>query len=71
MSDGTEASPPLSSREKECLFHLAQGMTTARLAEALGISEKTAEKHITSARKKIGAKTREHAVAIAIRHNLF
>ena len=70
MSNEEEKPPQLSSREKECLLHLARGLRVQELASSLGISAKTAEKQIASARKKIGAATREQAIAIAISKNL-
>lgn len=45
-------------------------MSVQGLAHELGISPRTVEKHITSARKKIGAATREQAVVIAVTRNL-
>lgn len=62
--------PALSDREKQCLTYLALGMRLQELADKMGISSRTAEKQIACARKKIGASTREQAVAIAIRLNL-
>ena len=68
-----DTSPPplaLSPREKQCLLHLARGLRVDAVAEAMGTTPKTVEKQIASARAKLGAATREHAVAIAIRNNL-
>ena len=62
--------PPLSPRERQCLIHLAQGLRVNAMAEALGTDPKTVEKQIASARSKLGAATREQAVAIAISNNL-
>ena len=70
MTDSQPAFLPLSNREKQCLTYLAQGMRLQELANKIGVSTKTAEKQITAARKKLGASTREHAVAIAVGNNL-
>ena len=56
---------PLSLREIEVLRLLAAGDRPARIAALLDISEKTVEFHIGNARAKLGARTRDQAVAIA------
>ncbi|EME69051.1 LuxR family transcriptional regulator [Paramagnetospirillum caucaseum] len=66
MNDGQADIPSLTPREKQCLTHLALGLRVQELADRIGISTKTAEKQIASARKKLGAATRDQAVAIAI-----
>lgn len=70
MNENARDFPPLSSREKECLRHLARGMTVEEIAGTVGVSKKSAEKYIQKAREKTGAATREQAVAIAIKHNI-
>lgn len=62
--------PNLSPREKQCLVFLAKGLRVDAVAEAMGVTAKTVEKQIASARAKLGAATREQAIAIAIRNNL-
>lgn len=59
--------PGLSPRETQALRLLAGGMMNARIADAMGISEAMVAKHLTSARRKLDAKTREEAVARAVR----
>lgn len=59
-------SPMLSDRERQCLKLLAQGLRVQDLANEMGTTAKTVEKQIASARKKLGAATREHAIVIAI-----
>ncbi len=61
---------PLSPREQEVLSLLAHGFLNARIAQKLGVAEVTVRAHLISARKKLGAVTREQAVAIAIRDHL-
>ncbi|MCP4526124.1 MAG: hypothetical protein GY833_09470 [Aestuariibacter sp.] len=54
---------PLSAREKECLLWLSSGLRPQQIAYRLDISPKTVEKHIASARSKLGADTVAQAVA--------
>ena len=61
---------PLSAREREVLLWLSTGLRTARIADRMGIREVTVTKHLTSARRKLGARTREQALAIAVRDGL-
>ena len=63
----TRRSSDLTDREREVLSELAAGLTTEEAAEALHVSPHTVRSRIKSALKKMGAKTREQAVAIAIR----
>lgn len=58
----------LSQREAECLSLLAQGLRTQRIAERMAISPATVEFHFKNARRKLGAHTREHALAISVRN---
>ena len=61
------AGPPiLSPRERECLSWLAGGCRNARIADRMGITVPTVEMHLASARRKLGAATREQALAQAI-----
>lgn len=59
--------PDLSPREAQALRLLAGGMMNARIADMMGISEAMVAKHLRSARRKMDAKTREEAVATAVR----
>lgn len=64
--------PPvaLSTRERDCLMWCAEGARNAAIADRLGISDSTVEFHLRNARRKLNARTREHAVALAIRQEL-
>ncbi|MFT3864452.1 MAG: helix-turn-helix transcriptional regulator [Solirubrobacterales bacterium] len=53
----------LTSREAEVIGLLARGRSNADLAGALGISTRTAEKHVQNAFVKLGVKTRSQAAA--------
>ena len=54
-------------REKDVLRYLAAGLRNDAIASKLGIAEITVRMHITSARRKLGAATREQAIALAMR----
>lgn len=56
----------LSGRERDVLAYLAQGMMTAKIAQKLGLADVTVNKHFNSAKKRLGAATREQALAIAM-----
>jgi len=60
----------LSKREREVLQWAAEGKTEWEIGVILGLSEHTADKFIRSARAKLGATNRTHAVAQAIRMRL-
>ena len=70
MADSASARYSLTRRERQCLSYLAKGLRLEEAAEAMGVSRKTAEKQLASAKSKLSANTREHAVAIAIQNNL-
>lgn len=56
----------LSPRERECLLWLSAGLRVAKIAHRLGLSEAAVTLYIRNARRKLGARTREQAVARAI-----
>ncbi len=56
----------LSPRERECLLWLAKGLRNDRIAERMGVSRPTVEMHLAHARRKLGAATREQALAKAV-----
>jgi DNA-binding CsgD family transcriptional regulator len=72
-SDGTRTSGSrnLSPRERQCLELLAHGQSNSEIAGSLGIRLPTVALHLASARRKLGAITREHAIALAITRGLF
>ena len=57
----------LSSREREVLDLLAQGLTGEEAARRLFLSPETVRTHVRNAMEKLEASTRTHAVAIALR----
>lgn len=56
----------LSPRERECIGLLCRGMSLGEISKALGLAVPTVAMHLKRARERISARTREHAVAIAI-----
>lgn len=63
---GQSPLPHLSPREGECLLHLASGLRTKEISHKLKVSDATVAFHIQNAKRKLGAETREQAVAKAI-----
>jgi DNA-binding NarL/FixJ family response regulator len=55
----------LTPREREVLALLARGASNRAIAEALVISEKTVEVHVSNILGKLGATSRTHAAALA------
>jgi DNA-binding NarL/FixJ family response regulator len=51
----------LSSRELEVLSHLADGLTDREIAEALMISPRTVETHVSNVLRKLGVRNRAEA----------
>jgi LuxR family quorum sensing-dependent transcriptional regulator len=60
----------VTPREVECLKWAAEGKTEWEISEILSISQHTADKHLSNARRKLGAANRAQAVANAIRWGL-
>jgi DNA-binding CsgD family transcriptional regulator len=60
----------LTEREAEVVAMLARGLQTKQIARALGISVKTADRHIEHAYRKIGVSTRAAAALFAMQHGL-
>jgi len=63
----TEGVHELSPREREVLDLLAHGMTGAQAAKRLFLSPETVRTHVRNAMAKLEARTRVHAVALALR----
>ena len=56
----------LSHRERAVLGELARGNPTEQIAEELFLSPHTVRSHVKAAMRKLDARTRAHAVAIAL-----
>jgi DNA-binding CsgD family transcriptional regulator len=61
----------LTTREIEVLGLLVEGATNRRIAEALWISERTVDAHVSRVLAKVGATRRTEAAAMAHRAGLF
>lgn len=57
---------PLTARQKEVLELAADGVDNEAIADRLGISRSTVQRHIDEGRDKLGAVNRSHAVAVAL-----
>ncbi len=60
----------LSPREREVMAALAEGLKGPQVAERLGIAPDTVRTHVEHAMHKLDARTRVHAIAIALQHGL-
>jgi PAS domain S-box-containing protein len=60
---GSEATRELSKREREVVGMVARGATSAEIASALHITHNTVRKHVNSAMRKVGARSRAHLIA--------
>jgi HD-GYP domain-containing protein (c-di-GMP phosphodiesterase class II) len=60
----------LTERETQVIALLARGLQTKQIAGALGISIKTADRHIEHAYRKMGVSTRAAAALLAMEHGL-
>jgi HD-GYP domain-containing protein (c-di-GMP phosphodiesterase class II) len=60
----------LTAREGQVLAMLARGLQTKQVAKALGISVKTADRHVQNIYAKIGVSSRAAATMFAMEHGL-
>jgi PAS domain S-box-containing protein len=61
---------PLTPREREVLTLIARGLTSEQIAERLVVSGETVRTHARNALAALSARTRAHAVAIALQRGL-
>lgn len=64
------AHPVLTPTEQRVLQLIATGQTTAEIAEALFVAEKTVKNHLANIYRKLGVKNRSHAVSEGYRQGL-
>lgn len=69
-ADAEVLAQPMSPREVQILRGIAQGKTTAELADALGISSFTVATHVKNILGKLGVHSRLEAVTFGFRHGL-
>ena len=60
----------LTAREAEVLRHLAEGMSNAAIAEAMGVSVHTVRNHLANLSAELGAHSRLEVLSIAIKQGL-
>lgn len=60
----------LTEREAQVIGLLARGLQTKQIAHSLGISVKTADRHVQNVYRKIGVSTRAAATVFAMQHGL-
>ena len=58
--------PQLSPREREVMHLMAEGLTAEAIGERLGISVETVRTHVRNVIRKLQARNRVHAVALAL-----
>ncbi len=63
----TQRQPSLSTREREIMSLLAEGLTGEQVADRLFLSAETVKTHVRNAMNKLEARNRVHAIAIALR----
>lgn len=66
----TQGAHRLTERELEVLRLIASGKTNKAIAAALGLSEKTIERHVSNVFAKVGVPSRAAATAYAYEHRL-
>lgn len=70
MPDGSLPSDNLTVREREVLILIADGLTNAEIAERLGISVKTVDRHRENLMRKLNLHSRVDLVKYAIKRGL-
>ena len=70
LERAAEATPELSTRERQILSLVAGGMKNRQVAEKLQISEMTVKVHLNRVFKKIGVKNRLQAALFALHNNI-
>ena len=67
IAEGPSETAKLSTREREVLQLLANGLSGEAVADALFLSGDTVRTHVRNAVVKLGAHSRAHAIAIALK----
>jgi DNA-binding NarL/FixJ family response regulator len=60
----------LTARERDVLARVAEGLSNRAIAEALGITERTARTHVSNVLAKLGLASRTQAALFAVQHGL-
>jgi DNA-binding NarL/FixJ family response regulator len=67
---GPSPGDQLTPREREMLQMIGEGYTNSKMAEALGISVKTVERHRTNLMAKLNAHNLVELIRVAMKHGL-
>ena len=70
VCEAVDRETSLSSRQREVLALVAQGATDSEIAQQLCLSVDTVAWHVKKLRARLDARSRAHAVALAMRHDL-
>ena len=68
--DAVDGEISLSNRQKQVLALVAHGATDSEIAQQLCLSVDTVAWHVKEIRCRLDARSRAHAVALAMRHDL-
>jgi len=69
-TSSSDSAGRLTAREREVAALVAQGLTNRQIADALVVSQRTAESHVANSLSKLGLATRAQLAAWAIGHGL-
>jgi DNA-binding NarL/FixJ family response regulator len=70
LADADARPEPLTSREREVLALVAEGLSNKAIAATLRISDQTVKFHVAAIIGKLGAANRTDAVRLAVRRGL-
>ena len=62
--------PALTPREKEVMQLSAVGLTSAEIADKLGLSPRTVNQHVDNVAEKLGTRNRTHTIAELVRYDM-
>jgi DNA-binding CsgD family transcriptional regulator len=65
LEPACDSAPALSARQRETLALLAAGLSTAQMAQQMGIAKETVRNHVKGLLRHLGARSRVEAVAKA------
>ncbi|WP_188318028.1 response regulator transcription factor [Bartonella choladocola] len=60
----------LTNKQRDVLRYFAHGLKNAEVNEKMGISESAVRLHVLAAMHKLDAKTKSHAIALAVFYGL-